>query len=77
MTLHNRKRMYLPFEKYQLTNANEDLYIQIILRNSVIKRRYIEWFDNNRFNIINNQIMLYNNQFKCKVIPLILDLQEY
>lgn len=76
MTLHNRKRMYLPFEKYQHNNANEYLHRQIILRNSFIKRRYIEWFDNNQFNIINNQIMLYNNQFKCKVIPLIIDLHE-
>ena len=68
--------MYLPIEKYQLTNDNDYIHRQIILRNSVIRTRNTEWFNNNRFDIINNRIMSYNNKFKCNVIPHLIDLQE-
>ena len=75
MTLYIRI-MYLPIEKYQLTNDNDYIHRQIILRNSVIRTRNTEWFNNNRFDIINNRIMSYNNKFKCNVIPHLIDLQE-
>lgn len=75
MTLYIRI-MYLPIEKYQLTNDNDYLYRQIILRNSLIRTRNKEWLNNNKFEIINNRIISYNIRFKCNIIPYLIDLQE-